>query len=96
MKHIHVNMPDGSVWAVPATVVAEKRARFYAGIDKTTTYDEEYAYAMTNNDELLDWGTNNMNWEDVERFARKVETPESRKVDYQEGWVNGKKKVVET
>jgi hypothetical protein len=87
---LHVTMPDGSVWAVPAHLIAHNRATYYA----EDGYQEEYDYTMGDDAELEDWAANNMNWSDVAAHARKVE--QSEPVDYQEGWVNGEKLVVRT
>lgn len=96
-KELRVTMPDGSVWAVPAQVVAENRARFYADEQPTSApdhgYAEELAYTLSDNVELIDWAETNMNWDDVKDHARQAEEPDP--VDYQEGWVNGEKEVVE-
>lgn len=96
-KEIHVTMPDGSVWAVDANLVAEPRARYYAEVDARTgaNFDEVYAHEMATQDaeDLIDWAHNNMNWEDVQANARLVVTPDSH-VDYQEGWVNGEMRLI--
>lgn len=52
----------------------------------------EYQETLSNHVDLLDWAENNMNWKDVCQAAFQVSPG---KVDYQEGWVNGPKKVVE-
>ena len=85
-------MPDGTRYDVPAKVIAEDRAKYYAENDPDTTYNEEYEYTMQDDYELKDWAANNMNWKDVKNVAKKVE--EEIDVDFQEGWVNGDKEVV--
>jgi hypothetical protein len=98
-KRIEVTMPDGSVWAVPAIVVAEARARYYATRDTSAStgeafdhaYGREIEIALRQHDDLIDWAENNMNWSDVESAATQVKGPPG--VDYQEGWVNGEKRV---
>jgi hypothetical protein len=94
MKYLRVTMPDGSKWDVPARVIAENRARYYAKIDPNTTYEGEFDYTMSNNYELKDWAAGNMNWSDVEDHAKRVAVP-PLEPDYQEGWVNGEKEIVE-
>jgi hypothetical protein len=86
-KRLHVTMPDGSEWAIDAELVAESRARYYAN-------DGALASTAVDNDDLIDWAQNNMNWEDVMTSAVMVVTPDSH-VDYQEGWVNGEMRVVD-
>ena len=93
-------MPDGSEWDVPADLVAHSRAAYYANKDTgetsgekhTALYKKEMEYTLRNHDELTDWAANNMNWEDVQASAT---MHKAGSVDYQEGWVNGDKSVVE-
>lgn len=89
-------MPDGSEWAVPVEVIARNRAREYAdefGGDIERSLSEDTVPMFSDDDyEITDWAQNNMNWSDVERFA--VCVKEAAK-DFQEGWVNGDKEVVD-
>jgi len=93
MKFLRVTMPDGSKWDVPARVIAENRAKYYAEVDSDTTYQEEFEFTMSDNYELKDWAAGNMNWSDVENHAQYVINPPTP--DYQEGWVNGEKEIIE-
>lgn len=95
MKMIEITMPDQSVWQVPAKVVAANRAKYYAeAFDRT--FEEEFTAAMTEDQELLDWSRGNMNWSDVAEHATKVrDHPPLTEADFQEGWVNGDKEIVE-
>lgn len=92
-KHLRVTMPDGSKYDVPARIIADDRAKYYAGNDPETTYQEEFDFTMGDDFELQDWAANNMNWEDVAEHAIKVDEP-LPPVDFQEGWINGKKEIV--
>lgn len=99
-KYLRVTMPDGSKYDVPAKLIAEDRAKYYAKLDSErgdADYDEayrnEFDFTMENDFELKDWAANNMNWDDVKDHAVKVE--EVVEVDFQEGWVNGPKDIVE-
>lgn len=95
-------MPDGSKWDVPAQIIAENRARYYACLDADevpspgsqdeSTYDNELDYALKSNSELRDWASNNMNWSDVEKHAVRFNGADAP--DFQEGWVNGDKEIV--
>lgn len=93
-KYLRVTMNDGTRWDVPAEVIAQNRAKYYAEIDPTTTLEEEYSYAMEDDGELMDWAANNMNWEDVEKYAVRAPDAPKEAPDYQEGWVNGEKEIV--
>lgn len=95
MKAIRITMPDGSRWEVPAHVVADDRARFYSEGEKSGDegYREEFEYALEDDDGLLDWAANNMDWSDVVTCAKQAEPPPG--VDYEEGWANGEKEIAE-
>lgn len=98
-KYLRVTMPDGSRWDVPVEAIARNRAANYASefggdIDKSLEEDtlplfEEDPY------EVEDWAANNMNWSDVDSIAQRAPDSPKPKVDYEEGWINGEKKVVE-
>ncbi|MGF9909554.1 hypothetical protein [Brevibacillus porteri] len=92
-KKLRVTMPDGTEWDVPAEIIAKSRAEYYCGVDADADFDEEYEYALYDHEDLIDWAENNMNWEDVAKFAQPL--GDRTKTDYQEGWVNGEKEVVE-
>jgi hypothetical protein len=96
---IRFSPSDGSVWSVPAEVVADNRARHYALRDsQDETYDprllyedvytQEYAYTLSDDDELLDWAANNMNWEDVRAHAYRIQEPPPPEVDLAKEWTN--------
>jgi len=100
-KHLVIDMPDGSRWAVPAHVIAHNRADYYAtgayggepgsdGYNKV--YQEEFVYTIGDHGELTEWAANQMNWDDVkDRALRCVINP--KPADYQEGWMNGEKRI---
>ena len=84
MKVLRVTMPDGSKWDVPLRLIARDQAAYYK-----TTIDEE----LKNENALLDWAPNNMDWSDVAEWAKRVD---GATINYQDGWVNGDKEIVET
>ena len=93
-------MGDGSKWDIPAQFIAEKRARYYAkhdtgkfsGLEFARVFIEEVNNALEDTYLIVDWAGNNMNWSDVKDVAEKVSVME---VDFQEGWVNGDKEIIE-
>jgi hypothetical protein len=101
--YMRIEMPDGSKWDVPAKIIAEERAKYFAahnsgkdsGAEFDKIYNEELELAMNNKEEdyyeIRDWVSNNMNWEDLVSVAQKVENPPKRGVDYDEGVMNGDK-----
>lgn len=68
---------EGFVWHVPAEAIAKNRATYYAKSDKDTAYEDEFKFTMSDNYELRDWFFNNMDWEDVEKDAHLVRSPET-------------------
>ena len=87
---IAVNFSDGTTWEFPASIVAEGRARYYEGREPGC-YQEEFDYTMSNDYELLDWASNNMDWKDVMEHATLVDT--DKWVDYSNEWVNANREV---
>jgi hypothetical protein len=92
-KQIQITMPDGSIFGVPAELVAQNRARYYGDKEGYQSRIKEYENTLKDNRELLDWAQNNMNWSDVAHAAILIRPG---KVDYQEGWVNGTRRVWES
>jgi len=90
-------MPDGSKYDIPVDKIAENRAEEYKeefGGDLQRSLIEDTIPLFDNDDySIEDWAANNMNWSDISMFAKKVK--ESDPVDYQEGWINGEKEIIE-
>lgn len=86
-----VEMPDISFWSIPLQIIADSRDENYAEDQEDTIghiRDE-----TLNEYEIQDWAANNMNWDEVEKYASKVAHPKAKPVDYQEGWCNGEKTI---
>ena len=98
MKYLRITMPDGSRWDVPVNAIAWNRANYYASSAKSTL---SFAEAMKETNELFDaysyeiedWAANNMDWDKDKLHAEEVEPASA--VEYQEGWVNGEKEIIE-
>lgn len=98
-KYLRVTMPDGSTWDIPILIIAENRAKYYAENDEDFLGDVEKALEedtlplfASDEYEIMEWASNNMDWDDVSDFATMVEFSDC---DYQEGWINGDKEIVE-
>lgn len=91
MKFLHVVMPDNSIWKVNAKIIAEDRACYYSEIEKED-YSEIFNETLNNNDILIDWASNEIDWNNVKDKAIKVKDGD---VDYEEGWMNGEKSIKE-
>lgn len=100
---LHIEMPDRSVWAVPAEVIAKNRAAFYAERETGETSSPEYqaefngeltfALSEAGHYALTDWAVGDMNWEDVAEHAKQAKPAPA--VDLEEGWMGGSKWVAE-
>ena len=64
-------MMDGSEWSAPATPVIEAMCSHY------DCYPHEI-----NDEEILDWAQNNMNWEDFDPIQIKVPEPPDYSVQF--------------
>ena len=98
-KHLRVEMPDGSKWVVPVEVIARDRATQYAdefnGDIELSLKKDTLPLFESDEYEIEDWATNNMNWSDVVDEATELKRSPEDEVDYQEGWVDGDKDFVE-
>jgi hypothetical protein len=100
-KFLKVTMPDRSKWKIPVRVIAEHRARYYFEEKKefesleaslkedTLPLFEEDEY------EVEDWASNNMDWEDVVKYAERIKDGGLSAEDLREGWINGEKEIIE-
>lgn len=75
IKFINFVTDDGEHWKLPKYFVADIRAKYYAGIDKETTYEQELKWAMDDDDVCNEWLENNMNWADYGPHLKQVEKP---------------------
>ena len=98
-KEFVVTMPDGSRWAVPVAVIALDRAKYYADIDfngdQVKSIQEDTGPLFEgDHEEISEWASNNMNWDDVLQYAVRLASPPPP-CDFQEGWVTGEWKIEE-
>lgn len=93
-----IDMPDGSTWLVPVSVIARHRATHYApeykhNVNKSLDEDT-WPLFMEDKAEVLDWASNNMDWSDVARFAVLGSPPRPMtEDDFNDGWCNGAKRI---
>jgi hypothetical protein len=93
LKMLYVKFSDGTVWKIPASLIAEQRANYYADIDASnpspewnTAWANEFDIGMKYENMLLDWAKNNTNWEDVSSYAKRIIEPQP--ADYEKEWSN--------
>ena len=101
-KKILVEFSDGKVYAIPAEFVANARAKYYADLDvkkgaKETfaeIFQQEFEFAMKDDDELLDWLEGDMNWEDVREVAE-LYNIDYKPVIYDDEFSDAEKEVID-
>jgi len=79
MRYLELEALDGSTWAIPILAVA---------MSYQAHYGEE-----ADDDALVDWARNDMNWADVKDHAVMTGKPDS--LDMEDSWANGKLRIVE-
>lgn len=90
-KNIYaVTMENGDVYGVPAEIIADDYAKYYesTGEDYQENYDAMMHWFHTDDYDFADWAKGNMNWDDVKDHAVLIDS-HKKKLDFQEGWVNG-------
>lgn len=89
-RYYAVTMPNGDIYDIPAHVIADNYANYYAtkGEDYQENYDAMLYWFDTNDYEFADWAKNNMDWDDVKEHAILLES-QTKSCDFQDGWVNG-------
>lgn len=95
-KYVVVKFPNEEKFKIPANIIAESRAKYYADHDAggvqdryqeewDKVYKEELTIAMEDDFELTDWLWNNMDWEDVEEHA--IPLGQKEKYNYKKHWM---------
>lgn len=90
--YMTIEMPDGSVWAMPAQLIAKSYADYYEKHDKDYSRQQHYDTAMEDDYILKDWAANNMHWKDLRHNAIELKRPGP--TDFEEGLCNGDKEIV--
>ena len=97
MKYIKILFSNGHKFKIPAGIVANSRAKYYATHDEgeltdsnkeawNKTYYQEAQNTLNDDFEIVDWLWNNMNWEDVVDQAKRIIEPIDNEYDYAEHW----------
>ncbi len=96
VEKIRVTFSNGERYDIPAEFIAKHRADYYATKyeGEEGTYEEIHEKEMWVTDdrlELLNWLSNNMNWEDVKDAAKKVE---KESIDKSKEFINTEKEAI--
>lgn len=100
-KYLRVKMPDGSVYDIPAEIIANHRANYFENnsAEKLTyhsssvrprIYRQEKEFAISNDHILIKWAETRMQWKELEPFAVKVDSD----VNYEEAWPRAEKQII--
>lgn len=89
--NIQIKFSNGNVYEIPATLVADNRAKHYSYQEGKEVYKQEFQYTISDNFILLDWLQNNMNWNDVKDHVTLIGTQE---LDYSLEFANAESVVV--
>jgi hypothetical protein len=97
-KTLRVTFPaDGSVWDVPVEVIARDRAEHYAcdfgGDVERSLAEDTMPLFVQSPGQIIDWASNQTNWEDLAPHAVRVPTPPVV-VDYEDEWCNAELNVI--
>lgn len=95
-KYVLVKFPNGDQFKIPAFAIAQPRATYYADKEEgkqkgevseawEKLYREEVEIALDDDFTLTDWLWNNMNWEDVEKYA--ISVGKNKKYNYSKHWM---------
>ncbi len=101
-KYLRVQMSDGTMYDIPAEIIAEHRAGYFENnsAEKLAYHSSsvqprlhlaEKEFALNNDEILIEWASKKMGWKDLEAYAKKVE-PETN--NNETDWPDAPKKVV--
>jgi hypothetical protein len=75
-KRIKIEFNNGEIYYLDATIVAKERVDYYTEVygykKDSPEWTEEYEYLLNNDNELLDWIENNMDWSDIKNQVYKL------------------------
>ena len=100
-KVLRVQMSDGTLYDIPAEVIAEHRATYFEdySAEKLSYHSssvqprlhyEEKEFALKNDEVLIEWASKKMSWKDIKPHAKKVELPNNNEED----WPNAPKEII--
>ena len=87
MKVLVFSPSDGSVWHIPAEVVARLRAECYArgmvlkGHDYQTAFNEVYESFLASDSAMTSWFQYTLHWDAVADVAKMIEPPSYERND---------------
>jgi hypothetical protein len=89
-KKLIIKFHKGVTYEVPARVIAENRAKYYAETDgyelDSNEYFDEVNRALDDEFLIFDWVQNNMDWYGLEPYAVWVE---NKSINLEDEWESG-------
>ncbi len=101
-KFLIVTFSDNRSYKIPLVHIAAVRAKYYSEIDHLrygqlnidNLFQDEFQYGLENENELIDYAFNNMDWSDVSSFA--IEIRRDHPIpDYEKEWTNVEHQIEE-
>ena len=100
-QFIVATLPDRSRWAIPAGIIAEWRAAYFAERDAARgdgdfieVYVRELQIGLRDPGELLDYSHNSTTWRDVRPYAQRLPNEPEAPVNHERTWSNAHKEIV--
>ncbi len=100
-QFIVATLPDRSRWAIPARIIAEWRAAYFAERDAARgdgdfieVYVRELQIGLRDPGELLDYSHNSTNWRDVRPYTQRLPDEPEAPVNHERTWSNAHKEIV--
>lgn len=100
-QFIVATLPDRSRWAIPARIIAEWRAAYFAERDAARgdgdfieVYVRELQIGLRDPGELLDYSHNSTTWRDVRPYAQRLPNEPEAPVNHERTWSNAHKEIV--
>ena len=95
-RHLYVSFDNGDVFRVPISVVAHSYADYKVpdwrdSIPRLMDHNKITCTIMDDEEFLLGWAYNNVNWDDISFHAVRVDKPTS--YDYNEGYMSAKLEI---
>lgn len=88
IEFLNVRFSDGKYYSIPADIIALARAEYILKHDAEANKDDEFNYALQDEQELIDWAFGNMDWAQVKNHAQLVGQTMPT-ADYEDEWSTG-------
>jgi hypothetical protein len=95
-KNLTVKFHKGLVYEIPALIIAENRANYYAELDgyekESQEWFDEVNRALEDEYEIFSWMQNSMEWKDLQPYALLVSNIEND-INLDQEWNDGEHSI---